>query len=85
MPQRPESYIPRGRDQAEQGADAKANLNSRASVILYLHEMFINAGRMDQHIEQLRASPEAEQNKQGIRDITRRGGFGFPPKSVSTM
>jgi hypothetical protein len=35
---------------------------------------------MDQHIEQLRASPEAEQNKQGIRDITRRGGFGFPPK-----
>jgi hypothetical protein len=80
-PQRPESYIPRGRDQAEQGADAKANLNSRASVILHLHQVFINAWRMDQHIEQLRAGPEAEQHKQGIRDIARRGGFWFAAKN----
>ena len=36
---------------------------------------------MDQHIEQLGACPEAEKDKQGIRDITRRRGFWFAAKN----
>ena len=36
---------------------------------------------MHQHIQQLGSCPETKQNKQGIGNIPRRGGFGcFPPK-----
>ena len=39
-----ESDNPRGRDKAKQGAHTQTNLNPRASVILHLHQMFIDAG-----------------------------------------
>src|SRR5690606_15309883 len=62
-------------DKAKQGAHTQTNLNQRATVILHLHQMFIDARCVNQHVEKLRDCLEAEQHKHRIRNTTRSGGF----------
>lgn len=66
-------------DKPKDGADAQSDFNARASGVLDLHQVFIDPGGMNQHVQELRARPEAEQHKQSISDITRRGGFRCLP------